>query len=63
LCNEDYWLISKSKCHRKKKVTIKQIAKHVYIEQQIHSPNFTAARTNGHLNFVQKSAKNPPSSS
>jgi hypothetical protein len=37
---------------RKAPVTNKQNAKHAYIEQQIHYPNFTLARASGHLNFV-----------
>ncbi len=44
-------------CHLKNKVTNEQNAKHVYIEQQIHSPNFTLTRASGHLNFLQKPAK------
>jgi hypothetical protein len=47
----------------KNKVTNKQNSKHVYIEHQIHSPNFTLAQVNGHLNSVQKLAKKSPSTS
>jgi hypothetical protein len=47
----------------KNKVINKQNAKHVYTKQQIHSPNFTLVRANGHLNYVQKPAKKFPSSS
>jgi hypothetical protein len=43
--------------------TNKQNAKHAYTEQQIHSPNFTLARTSGHVNFAQKLTKKLPSSS
>jgi hypothetical protein len=43
--------------------TNKQNAKHAYIEQQIHSPNFTLARASGHLNSTQKLTKKSPSSS
>jgi hypothetical protein len=47
----------------KNKDTKKENVKHAYIEQQIHSPNFTLVRANGHLNSIHKPTKKQPSSS
>ncbi len=47
----------------KNKGTNKQNAKHAYIEQQIHSSNFTLTRISGYLNYVYNLAKKSPFSS
>jgi hypothetical protein len=47
----------------KNKDTKKKNVKHAYTEQQIHSPNFTLVRANGHLNSIHKPTKKQPFSS